>query len=348
MPSKGPPSTSQTPTARPSRSGSPGRRPSPTRPRPPQPNSPQANTSRSRAPGPPTAATGPHPSPPASPPPAASRHPPATPDPAAPGQLTAERLNTRIDAAVMSTAQPASVSRLRAASAVVLCRPQMSCRPAPRLSTPYRSRARVWVVGRTRATAASQPGSAVIGNSDPARNQGKMATTGVRPTYSSWVGIRLARISATAYMNTVNSSTAPANQADRDGDGHVAEHDQAAGDGGGEQFAAGAAGPVDDHADACERAGERDEQADGADDDEGGVAAASGDHLGKCRGDDQGEQQRGDQRREDLARGVRTEHDPAPGQGGPRGHAARPRPGPGQCGLRWDGRNGGHRDSPFR
>src|SRR5215467_11201238 len=89
-------------------------------------------------------------------------------------------------------------------------------------------------------------------------------------------------------------------QADRDGDGHVAEHDQATGDGGGEQLAAGAAGPVDDHADAGERAGERDEQTDGADDDEGGVVAASGDHLGQCRGDDQGEQQRGDQRREDL------------------------------------------------
>ena len=33
--------------------------------------------------------------------------------------------------------------------------------------------------------------------------------------------------------------------------------------------------------------------------------AASGDHPGQCRGDDQGEQQRGDQRREDLARGGR-------------------------------------------
>jgi len=53
------------------------------------------------------------------------------------GQLTAERWNTRMDAAVISTAQPARTSRLRAASAVVLLMPQMSCRPTPpRLSTP--------------------------------------------------------------------------------------------------------------------------------------------------------------------------------------------------------------------
>ena len=44
-------------------------------------------------------------------------------------------------------------------------------------------------------------------------NQGRIATTGVSPTYSSWVGIRLARISARPYMNTVNASTAPVNQA---------------------------------------------------------------------------------------------------------------------------------------
>ncbi len=47
------------------------------------------------------------------------------------GQLTAERLNTRMDAAVTSTAQPARTSRLREASALVLLMPQMSCRPAP-------------------------------------------------------------------------------------------------------------------------------------------------------------------------------------------------------------------------
>ena len=84
-----------------------------------------------------------------------------------------------------------------------------------------------------------------------------------------------------------------------------------------------AAGPVDDDADAGEGTRQRDEQADGADDDERAVVgtAAPGclDDLGQCRGDHQGEQQRGGQRGEDLARGVRAERDPAEGQGGPGG-----------------------------
>src|SRR5436305_2166267 len=112
-------------------------------------------------------------------------------------------------------------------------------------------------------------------------------------------------------------------QADRDGYGQVAEHDQAARNGGGQQFPAGAAGPVDDDADPGEGAGERDEQSDGADDDEGAVVGASRpgrrDQLGQGRSDHQGEQQRGGKRGEDLARGVGAEGDPAPGQGGPGG-----------------------------
>jgi hypothetical protein len=47
------------------------------------------------------------------------------------GQFTAERVKTRMAAAVMSIAQPARTSRLRAASVVVLVIPQMLCRPAP-------------------------------------------------------------------------------------------------------------------------------------------------------------------------------------------------------------------------
>lgn len=47
------------------------------------------------------------------------------------GQFTAERVKTRMAAAVMRIAQPARTSRLRAASVVVLVIPQMSCRPAP-------------------------------------------------------------------------------------------------------------------------------------------------------------------------------------------------------------------------
>jgi hypothetical protein len=53
------------------------------------------------------------------------------------GQFTAERVKTRMAAAVMRVAQPARTSRLRAASVVVLAGPQMSCSPAPvRSSTP--------------------------------------------------------------------------------------------------------------------------------------------------------------------------------------------------------------------
>ena len=47
------------------------------------------------------------------------------------GQFTAERVKTRMAAAVMRVAQPARTSRLRAASVVVLVIPQMSCSPAP-------------------------------------------------------------------------------------------------------------------------------------------------------------------------------------------------------------------------
>ena len=47
------------------------------------------------------------------------------------GQFTAERVKTRMAAAVMRIAQPARTSRLRAASVVVLVSPQMSCSPAP-------------------------------------------------------------------------------------------------------------------------------------------------------------------------------------------------------------------------
>jgi len=45
--------------------------------------------------------------------------------------VTAERVKTRMAAAVVRVAQPARTSRLRAASVVVLAGPQMSCRPAP-------------------------------------------------------------------------------------------------------------------------------------------------------------------------------------------------------------------------
>jgi len=98
---------------------------------------------------------------------------------------------------------------------------------------------------------------------------------------------------------------------------------------------------ADDHADPGERAGKRDKQPDGADDHKRAVIGTPGDHRGQRRRDHQGEQQGRDQRREDLARGVGTEHDPAPGQRGPGGQEARPRRREDGPGL--DGGRGGHR-----
>ncbi len=103
-------------------------------------------------------------------------------------------------------------------------------------------------------------------------------------------------------------------EADGHGDGHVARDDQGAGDGRGEQLASSPAGAVDDDPDAGESAGEWDEQPDRADDDEGAVvdtAVPGGrDDLGECRGDHQGEQERGFERGKDLARGAEAACNP--------------------------------------
>ena len=53
----------------------------------------------------------------------------------------------------------------------------------------------------------------MIGNSAPARKNGRIATAGVAPMYSSCLDTRAASVSATPYMNTVNSSAAAANHA---------------------------------------------------------------------------------------------------------------------------------------
>jgi hypothetical protein len=89
------------------------------------------------------------------------------------------------------------------------------------------------------------------------------------------------------------------------GDREVAGDDQAAGHRRGKQFAARSAGAVDDDPDPGERAGQRDQQADCADDDERSIvdAALPGrrDHLRERRGNHQREQDGSRQRREDLA-----------------------------------------------
>ena len=113
-----------------------------------------------------------------------------------------------------------------------------------------------WVRGSTLANAVRAPGSALMGNSAPAKNHGRMATTGVAPMYSSWLGMRLAIVSATPYMRTakphgrddepddagradVEVGAAQGGDPDEDGDlqgteherdGEVAEHEQRARD----------------------------------------------------------------------------------------------------------------------
>src|SRR5436189_208268 len=73
--------------------------------------------------------------------------------------------------------------------------------------------ASAWVSGSTLANAVSAPGSAVIGKSAPAKNQGTIATAGVAAMYSSCSGMRLASVSAIPYMNTANRIAAGTNQA---------------------------------------------------------------------------------------------------------------------------------------
>ena len=68
------------------------------------------------------------------------------------------------------------------------------------------------VSGRNFATQVRKFGSASIGKSAPARNQGKIAIAGTRAMYSSCLGTRLARISAIPYMPTVKRAAAVVNQ----------------------------------------------------------------------------------------------------------------------------------------
>ena len=50
--------------------------------------------------------------------------------------------------------------------------------------------------GRALATAVSTPGSAPIGNSEPAKNHGTIAMAGTAAMYSASLGMRLASVSA--------------------------------------------------------------------------------------------------------------------------------------------------------
>lgn len=91
--------------------------------------------------------------------------------------------------------------------------PQMSWSPAPRGSTrPYWMTARAWVRGMTLARAVRPTGRALMGNSDPATNQGAKATAPMVLTYCSWVAMTLASTSETPYMATAKTTTVATNQ----------------------------------------------------------------------------------------------------------------------------------------
>src|SRR3954447_14872317 len=70
-----------------------------------------------------------------------------------------------------------------------------------------------WVKGSALATSVSAAGNAPMGNSAPAKNHGRTASAGVVATYSSWRGMRLASVSAIAYMRTVSATAAATNHA---------------------------------------------------------------------------------------------------------------------------------------
>ena len=126
----------------------------------------------------------------------------------------AARVNTRMPRAMNVAAKRPTNARLRNASPVVLPIPQMSCKPVPRWPTQAVAHQRQGVSERQEPwrTRSGLPGRAPIGNSAPAKNQGRIATAGVAPMYSSCFGIRLASVSATPYMKTANGTTAATNQ----------------------------------------------------------------------------------------------------------------------------------------
>ena len=70
-----------------------------------------------------------------------------------------------------------------------------------------------WVSGRNRANHASPCGSALTGNSEPAKKKGTIAMAGTAAMYSSTLGTRFASVSATPYMPTASSEAPPTKNA---------------------------------------------------------------------------------------------------------------------------------------
>ena len=174
------------------------------------------------------------------------------------------------------------------------------------------------------------PGIAPIGNSAPARKNGRIATAGVAPTYSSWLLIaarqrlgdavhehreqeRGAGKPRDAVGGDVEYAAAQRREADQhdhlkggedDRDREVPDHQVGARDRGGEQLTLGAAVAVDDHAEPGEDAAQRDDEADGPDPRRTtrSRCASAGPPVAtfERRRHDQRQQRRADQRHEDL------------------------------------------------
>src|SRR6266699_1388119 len=218
------------------------------------------------------------------------------------------------------------------------------------------------VSGSTLANAASAAGIAPIGKSEPAKNHGTIATAGNAPTYSSCDGMRLASVSATPYMTTTRPMLAARNHAipvavpEKSAPRRTAAPISTASwrpltaraphrcrD----QVPPGAAVAFDEEADARQHAVEGQQQPDGGDGDEAHVvdAADGRDLVGERRGDDEREQDRRQQRYEQLSRSPDVEREPAPHEraqrvGAPRGSRGSGARGPRAVERRVDGGHG--------
>ena len=204
------------------------------------------------------------------------------------------------------------------------------------------ARARASAAGTSRSRSGS-PASRAIGNSAPARKNGRIATTGVAPMYSSCLAIRLASVSASAvheHREQQRGAGEPRRRRARsmwnDAAAQRRQPDQRRSPGArtaparrrgcpSTRYARGTGAAsssrwaplcaVDDHAEPGEDAAERDDEADRADADERlvvdvGVQAAGRD-LQRGR-DDHRQHRRAEQRHEDLARVARGQRGAAP------------------------------------
>ena len=130
-------------------------------------------------------------------------------------QRTAERVKTRIAIAVEAAAKTATTARLRAAMAVGLLMPQMSCRPARVVVEQPVAHQRERVGEREHL---GDDGERRRQRGDREQRAGEEARhdrdrRAARRCTPPGVGMRLASVSATPYMATASSAAAATNQA---------------------------------------------------------------------------------------------------------------------------------------